>query len=518
MEDPQKTPVLLNSTQALDLWGSVILTHTTGDTRELLDVTASARAAMRAWELMRHWELPRQTEFWQGEDSRAFSQWATAFESELRAENWITAAELPRELATRIESGQLHLPGPILQAGFEEVAPAVARLISVCQAKIRAAEKVAPTKIQCAGCADVTDELEQAARWARSHLEQNPAARIGIFVCGLAPLTSAAERIFDDVLRPGSSFSLPDSAPVFSVARGANCGEVPILRTALAVLGLLTGVHRSEAGAIWNSPYLKISRERLSRAETRLRTEGQDLVTWRSPEIQACLPRFEKAAQSLQGDLRPSQWAAAFSRLLKQCDWPGERLLNSTEKSALDQWGEILGQLASLDLIHSALNQHQAYERLRQIARGAQLAPAALAINAPVQILDIEDAGGLRFDAIWLAGLHDGAWPAPPRPNPFLPLKLQFAARVRHSTAEWELEHARRVMQQLATAAPVIVASYPKAASEEQLRPSPLLEKLKTAKLQTGVGWMEEMAVACEEVEDTKGPPVTNHGVQQGGR
>ena len=72
-------------------------------------------------------------------------------------------------------------------------------------------------------------------------------------------------------------------------------------------------------------------------------------------------------------------------------------------------------------------------------------------------------------------------------------------------------------MRQIATAAPVIIASYPKVAGEEQLRPSPFLEKLKPAKLQACAGWMEEMAVACEEIEDAKGPSVTNHGIQQGG-
>ncbi len=49
------------------------------------------------------------------------------------------------------------------------------------------------------------------------------------------------------------------------------------------------------------------------------------------------------------------------------------------------------------------------------------------------------DRSGLEFDALWVIGLDDDAWPQPPRPNPFLPVSLQRAAGVPQASAEASL-------------------------------------------------------------------------------
>ena len=54
---------------------------------------------------------------------------------------------------------------------------------------------------------------------------------------------------------------------------------------------------------------------------------------------------------------------------------------------------------------------------------------------------------GLRFDHLWVMGLHHEAWPQSANPNPFLPIALQREHKLPHSSADRELEFAAKVME-----------------------------------------------------------------------
>ena len=95
--------------------------------------------------------------------------------------------------------------------------------------------------------------------------------------------------------------------------------------------------------------------------------------------------------------------------------------------------------------------------------------------------MDMLEAAGSRFDRLWIAGLHGGIWPPPPRPSPFLPLALQRSAGMPHSSPERELAYARRVTERLLDSAPEVVCSYPQYSGDEKLRVSPLIENLPEA-------------------------------------
>jgi probable DNA repair protein len=69
-------------------------------------------------------------------------------------------------------------------------------------------------------------------------------------------------------------------------------------------------------------------------------------------------------------------------------------------------------------------------------------------------------------------------WPEAPLPNPFLPLSLQRAACMPHSSPERELAYARRITDRLLASAAEVVCSYPLFSGEEKLRVSPLIETL----------------------------------------
>ena len=67
----------------------------------------------------------------------------------------------------------------------------------------------------------------------------------------------------------------------------------------------------------------------------------------------------------------------------------------------------------------------------------------------------------LRFDHLWVLGLHDEAIPPPAQPNPFLPLGLQRDRGLPHSSAQRELEFHRKLLARLSASAGEVVFSYP---------------------------------------------------------
>ena len=93
--------------------------------------------------------------------------------------------------------------------------------------------------------------------------------------------------------------------------------------------------------------------------------------------------------------------------------------------------------------------------------------------GAPVQILGVLEASGVRFDHLWIMGLHDEALPAHANPHPFIPISMQREHKLPHASAERELEYATKLMERLFASAPHVVLSYPEMDGDRALSPSP---------------------------------------------
>src|SRR5262249_46096945 len=85
------------------------------------------------------------------------------------------------------------------------------------------------------------------------------------------------------------------------------------------------------------------------------------------------------------------------------------------------------------------------------------------------------EAAGMEFDAIWIAGLTADAFPAPPRPHPFLPLAWLRREGVPRATAEAQLAFAATLMRGFTRCTKELVSSYPARRGDEVCLPSPLI-------------------------------------------
>jgi len=475
--DPCGTPVLLSALQEEALWEQAIAESSATDV--LLDLPATVSAAAQAWSLMHAWEAPCQAGEFRGlHDPDAFLGWMQAVERKLQETGWITASQLPRALLDRVMAGTV-VAGVVFHAGFDELSPSDQRLFDGCHAQEwKAGPAIAQSQQSRMGLRDTSQELMQAAAWARRKLEAHPEARIGVIVRGLSGLSAATERIFDDIFHGRLDFA-QDTAAAFHISAGAPSSEVPLIAEALLILGIKSGLRIGEAGMLLRSPFLRVDKSQASRLYSDLRRQGIENISFEAEAVRRAFPAMAKAADELRERQHPSEWSAAFSKLLQRAGWPGERPLNSAEQQAAEHWKNLLSELAALDVVLPRMTYGEALRRLRRIAHERRFAPRDE--GAPVQIMDMLEAAGSQFDALWIAGLHGGVWPEAPRPNPFLPLSLQRSAGMPHSSPERELAYARRVTERLLASAGEVVCSHPLFSGEEKLRVSPLIEWLPEA-------------------------------------
>ena len=188
----------------------------------LLEVPATAEAALKSWELLCEWNLPLDAPEWNDStDSEVFYRWAQEFRRRSRENGWLSNAKLPVFIADRIREGALPVPEKIEIVGFLELTPVQKQLFDALTSRgTEVKERVgslAPGDAVRIGRVDTDREIRAAAEWARRILEtdteaDSPEFRIGIVVANLEQCRGRVERIFSEAFHPTSHLrrSSPD--------------------------------------------------------------------------------------------------------------------------------------------------------------------------------------------------------------------------------------------------------------------------------------------------------------------
>lgn len=528
---------LLGPAEERLIWEDVIRSMAEGS---LLDVPSTAEAAARSWERLCSWAIPHNAEAWnESEDARAFLDWARAFHARCQRNGWISNAELPASVADLIDQGAAPVPDEIEFAGFLELSPVQERLIDALRKRgIKVRERARIDEADDAlrvGFADAGREIHAAAEWARCCLEsdpdaRDPAFRIGIVVPDLKQQRDEIDRVFGEVLHPRNRLRPDlDSLRCFNISLGRPLDEYPVIQTAFLFLGIDPGdLSVERAGHVLRSPFLPGAAEEMTgRAllDADLRAGGSPDVSLSDviglarkrkgaggcPGLVALLETWSEMYGTLQAPRLPSDWAPVLSAFLRDIGWPGDRTLDSIEYQTLEVWRELLSGLANLDDVFGRVPLHGAVEVLRNLVSARQFQPESA--PAPVQILGVFESSGLRFDRLWLMGLHDGAWPADPAPDPFIPVRLQRHYGLPGSSPDRVLEFTRMLTGRLLSSSPSVVVSYPEREEDADLAVSPLVRMLpETSAADLGIppppGDEERIpgASALEELDDHFGP------------
>jgi probable DNA repair protein len=188
-------------------------------------------------------------------------------------------------------------------------------------------------------------------------------------------------------------------------------------------------------------------------------------------------PVLRQALEALFGTMRPGNdsphdWARHFSALLEAMRFPGRRL-NSDEFQTRAKFNETLAEFAKLERVAPKMSFMQALAQLRRLCAETLFQPETP--DAPIQVLGVFESEGLEFDALWVSGLTDEAWPLHANPNPFIPVALQKKAGIPEATPEATLERAKKITNGWLEAAPEVTVSHPARDEDRDLIGSPLI-------------------------------------------
>ncbi len=330
------------------------------------------------------------------------------------------------------------------------------------------------------------EELEAAASWARTKLESG-AKRIGVVVPELGQRRKEVARVFARIMHPARNLpGAGQTAPPFNVSLGAPLVDYPLAHVALSVLELSSGeIPFEQASKLIRSPFLAGAEAELcERAllDAALRKEAPARISLGklvgliegAPVLRERLEAlFALVREQPGGERSPHDWARHFSALVETAGFPGERGLDSDEFQTQAKFNEMLAEFSKLERVIPRMAFAQALVRLRRLCADTLYQPETP--DAPVQVLGVLESAGLEFDALWVSGLTDEAWPLAAAPHPFIPPALQRKAGIPEASAEATLARGKRITDGWLAAAGEVVVSHPTMEEDRALLPSPLI-------------------------------------------
>jgi probable DNA repair protein len=465
----------LTANQSFALWRRVVAESAEGS--ELIGHAGAAEWAAAAWAVLHRWQIDPGTQRATAnqDDYRALLGWCRAYRARLDGNGWIDRAELEGAVTPGATAR-----GKLVVADLAESYPAREALLARLAAVGVTIEDATPPAVvgtcRAARLADAADELRAALAWSRQHLARKPLARVAVVV------PSAARR-HDEIERfAATELDAATPQPCWSEGR-ALCTE-PTIGAAFDAL-LLCGAHAPYAtfGRWLRSPFFarppgeQFACARLDaelRAELRSQLPFQaayrcglkELLDERAPVAARSLA----AALTAIGGVRratPSRWAHLWSRYLAELGWQPP-----TTRTALLGWQSTLDELARLTPILAEISLEHALAELARLLE--RTTPAALPLRG-VHVLERIDDIGPGYDAVWVTGFTDAAWPEPPRGNPLLPLALQRAHAMPYSSPADAHERSARVFGRLVARSRDLVVSWPARVYDYETEPSPAI-------------------------------------------
>lgn len=507
--------------QLISLWEYVLRNDPLA--QQLLRPESLATHLRDSRRLIVEWRVDLKSPAWLANDNenhQAFQRWNRAFESHCRQQLWIPPEDCSALISQAVRDGLLTAPAVIGLLGFDELNPAQLDLtraltengVQISGLVIAAAQsRAALWKAR-----DSKDELNSMARWVRQCLETQPNSSIAVVVPDLQSKRPDVERHLAEVLIPGQQSVSTRNRP-WNISMGTTLARLPLVEAAFDLLALLS--HRidiQDVGRVLRSPWLRGGlAERNSRAllekclrdnyprqlklgevlyraceirkfdrdHRELPEDQQVPQPWNCPEMATIIKTLMQFERDQRTTRKASAWAETFDKLLASLGWPmaseTEQPLDAREHDdnwqAFQAWQDALRELASLDATMFALERGAAIGQLHQVCRERVFQPQTPASN--IQVLGMYEVSGLRFDHLWVLGLHSDNWPPAAQPNPFIPGVLQQQAQLPHSSPQRELEVARTVTQRLLETASDTVFSYPGMIEGETTLSSPLLDR-----------------------------------------
>ncbi|HHT00260.1 MAG TPA: hypothetical protein ENK73_05320, partial [Thiomicrospira sp.] len=535
--DPKTMPnKILNSFEAQWLWEQLLQEeldkHSDTDNElgqiALLNIHTTAKQLYQAWVLMAEW-LPEE---WHKDEilsneSKLFKQVLQRYLTHLKVKNWQDDALFSlTQLSWLSEDGvgKNHLPEQFCLHGFDDLSPNIQRWQQTvetmgCCVKLienqQSNEVPVEAQLSYYPAQDIYDEVEQMAFWAIkkvAELSQNKPfeqIKVALVAPNVVDYKVALTQCLDEQLylnALGHLHSQPSAshAKLYNLSLGQTLFSVPLIENAWQTLSLFFQPEKSTTYQTWSqwliSPYTQGDFVQRQQADAQFRRLQWANVQWpKLLETQAAtnLPNALKEAMNdclaLSEKNKTSQKTQSLSLsdfmeqawlLLETIVWPGNRTLNSDEYQQKTAFENSMTQFSKLADIGGKQSVSKWLNLLKRYL-SEQVHQSQSVGHQPIQIMGMLEAGGQEFDALWIMGLTNEAWPRMPNPNPFLPMHLQRKYGLPRSDANRELIYAQQISQRLLQSASEVIWSYPQQTGEATLLPSTILPIVKPFEVNT---------------------------------
>ncbi len=490
--------LLLNPVQEQSLWSAIA-----GASRHMAALLEGPRhrlaaLAMEAHELLCSYAprflRPSSRTAWQ-QDAAAFSDWLAAFDEACRAGNLLSAARLPLELISLLESEAAGRP-PLLLAGFDRIHPVQRSLFEAWGAWQEAVPNQPASQILYHSAPDTQTEFDACALWCGRQLAANLNARLLVVTQNAAAsdLRGQIERAF---LHLKPSHTGPASSPLFEFSLGVPLSQVALPHAAHLLLRWLSSpLAEHELDWLFSTGHAAANAQESTALQAHmrdLRRRGLQQPMWtlnaflhQRPVVDV-LPTlwvnrmFEAQRRLADFARRPSaaadplDWAELVPQLLESIHFATARPLSSAEFQAAHRWRQAVETCGSLGFDGRRIPWLDFLSVLARTLDETLFAPESR--DALIQIAGPAESAGLTADAVWFLGASEDAWPAAGSTHPLLPPEVQREAGMPHATPQldWELAHA--ITTRLLAATPEVHFSFAKQKEDAEARRSRLVEQ-----------------------------------------
>ena len=491
---------------------------------------AEARALLNSLRTLQEWRIPR------GAGALSSSP-----EAELLAETGAQLSRLSREQGRKPLRDWLPelraSAQPIVAAGFTTLPALHAETLRRLSANLHAPSSPGEGATFDVALANNDEhELDLIAQWCRDQLERDPECRLLIVDARLRQRRGLYERLLSQTLTPSewAGNAARDASTVFTFEGGRPLAEFPIIAHALLSLQLVTGTLRFEEVVRWlRLPFLDqqdcfagSAVEAELREARRLEFGAEDLVSLLERSSSDNLPaqslanRLKLALATLEGEARtPAEWAPRTLTALRQLGWYGSRALRSDEQQTVTRWHALLDEYSALGAWLPRGSASAAVSALADLASERNFDAASA--EAPVTLTDSHDDPIVHYDGIWVAGLDAAQWPAPPRPDVFIPFGLQVQAGIPAASAAGQTSLARASLAAWRSSTARLVCSWAQLEGDAHRTPSPLLARAGGNADRNPVNAIPALAtamhVSVELLEDEQGIPIDTNLPVAGG-
>jgi ATP-dependent helicase/nuclease subunit B len=383
-----------------------------------------------------------------------------------------------------------------LFAGFAFATPARRALLAAWgpRAAPEPSTAFAAAAAAMAPAVDRAAELQMTAQWCRQHLSAAPGARLLVIVPDLAQRHGEVRRVFDAALDPdylgrGAAeadavpYALEGGQPLLSYAPvGAGLRTLQLLSSDVELAQVSQWLRdgfwdRPAAGAraqldVWLRTVVppRLNAGQLLRA---LRVAPPALLG-QADALAAVLARLLEAfAGGSAASL--GVWSGRFAAVLRICGLhpSAARQRTSHTQQILQRLEELLQECAAVPAALGVFGAADAVGVFTQLLARTRFEPATgdAAVTLSASLADPI----LRYDGIWVSGLHSGAIPEHAHFDPLIPVPLQRQAGLIATDAAALVGQAQEALARLCHSSREFIVSAPAHDADLQLTASPLL-------------------------------------------